>query len=36
MSRMDAEKAIRDAGSHPETSEQKGLVDWCEKKFHTA
>jgi len=33
VNRMEAEKAIHDAGSYPETDEQRRLVDWCEKKF---
>ena len=33
VERMAAEIAVKDAGSYPETDEQKRLVDWCEKKF---
>jgi hypothetical protein len=33
VNRMEAEKAIHDAGSHPETDEQRSLVGWYEKKF---
>lgn len=30
-----AEKAINDAKAHPETPEQKNLVNWCEKRSLT-
>jgi protein-tyrosine phosphatase len=33
VSCIDAKRAVSDAGSYPETSEQKELVDWCEKRF---
>jgi protein-tyrosine phosphatase len=34
--RIQAEKATHNAGSQPETDEQRKLVSWCEKKFQTA
>jgi len=36
LDRMGAEKAVCSAGSHPETNEQKEMVSWYKKKFHTA
>ena len=36
VNRMDAGKVIHNADSRPETNEQRELIDWCEKKFHTA
>ncbi|MEM3433745.1 MAG: tyrosine-protein phosphatase [Candidatus Methanomethyliaceae archaeon] len=36
LNRVEAHKAIRDAGSSPETKEQREMVSWCEEKFHAA
>lgn len=32
-SRNDAERAVAAAGSHPETADQRGLIDWCETRL---
>lgn len=36
LNRVEAQKAIQDAGSSPETNEQWEMVSWCEKEFHAA